>query len=170
MKKVANPRQLILSGVLVVLLIYYVIDSGMLSNGSVVKPSKNLTKVITGDENVSELDDIHRIINLASVVEINWEKDWEDDPFFYVSPESLESKSKGGLLDDIFGTVSEAANISSLTLTGISWHGNSGYAIINGQIVQLDDVIGGYRVEKIAINHVILKQGSQTVRLTLDDR
>ncbi len=170
MKQVENKRQFILLGILIVLVIFYFIDSSSSTSKKIQTPASSLAKAMAGNESVSELDDIHSIIESASIVELSWDKDWEKDPFFYVSPESLNVKSKNGLIDNIFGQVSEVAKSTSLSLTGISWHGNSGFAIINGQIVKLDDVISGYKVDKIALNHVVLKQGLKTVRLTLDDQ
>lgn len=171
MKIPENKRSIILFIILVFILVFYMIDSGMFSSDRVKNPDMNLTKSISGNENLTNFDDgdINRIIELASVIDVSWENDWDKDPFFYISPESLNAKSKGSFINEIFGTVAEATSVVGLYLTGISWHGNSGFAIINGQPAQEDDVISGYRVEKITINHVILKQGSKTIRLTLDD-
>ena len=167
MKKPTNNRQNILFVVLAILTIFYIIDSGMFSNGNAKTPVKNIAKSLSGDENVTDLDDIHRIIELASVTEVNWNNGWNNDPFFYVSLDNLNSKD--GFMDGFFGTATEGTNIEGLILTGISWRGNSGFAIINGQIAKVDDVIKGHRVEKITINHVVLKRGSKTIRLSLDD-
>ena len=170
MKIPENKRPIILFIVLVFIMVYYIIDSGMFSNDSTKNPVMNLTRSISGSGNAADLgeDDIQRIIELASVIDVSWENDWDKDPFFYISPESLKTKSSGSFINEIFGKVAEATSTVGLNLTGISWHGNSGFAIINGQPAQEDDVISGYRVEKITIDHVILKQGSKTIRLTLD--
>lgn len=169
MKQIENKRQLILGGILAVVVAYYFIDKNSSPIDIIKTPATILSRAVSGNEGASELDEIHRIIDLASVVEVDWEKGWDRDPFFYVSPESLTAKSKSGLIDNIFGQVSEVANVSNFSLTGISWHGNSGFAIINGQIVKLEDVVGGYRVDKIAKDHVLLKQGSKTLRLALNE-
>lgn len=170
MKLPKNKRSIILFIILIIILVFYVKESGIFSNDSVKNPVLNLTKSISGyDAEEFDDDDIQRIIELASVIDVIWENDWDADPFFYISPESLNTKSKGGLISGIFGTVEEATSAVGLSLTGISWHGNSGYAIINGQIAKEDDVISGYTIEKITINNVILKQDSKTIRLTLDD-
>ena len=171
MKLIKDKRQAALLGILIIVLIYYFFDNGLFSGGGIKSPIKIFPTKTSGDENLADLDDIHQIIDLAAVMEVHWEGDWEGDPFFYISPESLSNGSKGGLINDLFGTVNKAANISniSLSLTGISRSGNSAFAIINGQPVKIDDTIGGYRIEKIAADHVILKQGSKTLRLTLND-
>ena len=171
MKIPENKRPIILFIVLVFIMVYYIIDSGMFSNDSTKNPVMNLTRSISGSGNAADLgeDDIHRIIELASVTDVRWENDWGNDPFFYISPESLNTKSRGSFINEIFGTVAKATSAVGLNLTGISWSGNSGFAIINGQPAQVDDVISGHRVEEITKNYVILKQGSKTIRLTLDD-
>ncbi len=167
MKKPEINRQTILAVLLVIIVFYYIIDSGMFSDGNVKTPVKNIAKSLSGNEMPADLSDINRIIELASVIEINWENDWDKDPFFYVSQDTMQSGD--GFLDGFFGNVGEGANIESLTLTGISWRGSSGFAIINGQIAKVDDVVSGYTVEKITLNQVILKQGAKTIRLSLDD-
>jgi len=165
-----NKRSIILSVILGIILVYYFIDSGTFTNDNTKTLGSDLTKSISGyDSEEFDDEDIKRIIELASVVEVSWANDWDKDPFFYISPESLSTRSKGGLISGIFGTVEEATSAVGLSLTGISWHGNSGYAIINGQIAKENDVISGYTIEKITIDHVILKQDLRTLRLTLDD-
>ena len=75
---------------------------------------------------------------------------------------------ENGLLGNIFGTTKNGGRIG-FDLDGISWLGNSGYALINESILSEGDVIGGYTVEKIAINYVILRQGGKTIRLTINE-
>lgn len=164
MKKPANNRQTILFVVVAILVVYYIIDSGMFSNGNGITPVKNLARSLSGNENIPDLNDINRIIELASVTEVNWDNGWDKDPFFYVSPETLQSND--GFIEGILGN--KGTNVEGLTLTGISWHGNSGYAIINGQIAKVDDVVKGHTVKKITINEVILKQGPKTIKLSLN--
>lgn len=168
MKKLTFDRQTILFIVLAIAVVYYFIDSKAFQDVNISLSGEELIKSISGNVNTEDLSDINKIIEQSSVVLINWDDGWDTDPFFYISPESLNTQSKLGLLTDIFGTVTEATKIVGLNLTGISWHGNSGFAIINGQIIQTSDVISGYQVDKIALNYVILKQGSKTIRLTLD--
>jgi len=71
-------------------------------------------------------------------------------------------------MDKLFGK-SNSSFRSRLELTGISWQGNSGFAIVSNSVVKEGDLVGGYLVEKIAFNHVVMVKGSQSMRLSLNE-
>lgn len=162
-----NKRQLILIGILVIMLIILFADSDFFSVGkSIAKEIKSTIKDdIIGLTDQS--DDVY-FAYLAPISELNWLGSWENDPFFYVSVDTIGGSSKEGIISDIFGS-SQGKDVKGFELSGISWHGNSGYALINESIVKEGDAIGGYKVDKIASNYVILKQGAQAIRLSLNE-
>lgn len=165
MKKL-KKRQAFLVSVFLILVIYYISDSGLFANlGSVDVLRENTTgrsKTESGGEN-----NIQKYVQAAATKELNWDGAWDNDPFFYVSHDTLEGSEKLGLINQLFGR-SDALPVSGFSLTGISWLGNSGFALINESVVKEGDVIGGFSVDRVAFNYVLLKQGSQTIRLPLD--
>ncbi len=161
-----DKRQIVLLAILGVVLAYYFIDRGFFSTEAIVEGVQKLTEVpakAPAEETVPQSQDV---IQLAAV-EIDWDEEWKEDPFYYAPPGSLQENSKG-LLNQLFGSDNPAA-ASGFEISGISWHGNTGYAIINGEPVTEGQTIGGYTVEKIAFNYAILTQGKQTIRLTLNN-
>jgi len=92
------------------------------------------------------------------------------DSFYYIFPQSAHIDSMYDLKSGIFGTIEEATNAGGLSLTGISLSGGSGFAIINGKAVKEDEVLSGYRIEKITNSHVILRNINYNyiLRLTLN--
>jgi len=154
-------------GVLVALLVYFLYDSGMFSSkGGVPRPRKlNVDDVLTTSNGANMTKEA--VLDMALVGGIEWEGKWKDDPFYYIAPETLKTGPKKGLVDKLLGSadIGEATNMN---LTGISWHGNSGYAIINGNIAKVGDKISGYTVEKIALTYVVLGKGRQTIRISLE--
>jgi len=159
-----EKRQIVLLAVLGVVLAYYFIDRGYFSTEAIVEGVQKLTEVPTKtpvQEPVAEPQDFTQL----AAMEIDWDGEWKQDPFYYAPPGSLQENSKG-LLNQLFGSNNPAA-ASGFEISGISWHGNTGYAIINGEPVTEGQAIGGYTVEKIDFNYAILTQGKQTIRLTL---
>ncbi|MBC8402120.1 MAG: hypothetical protein ISR95_03355 [Candidatus Marinimicrobia bacterium] len=163
--KQLNTRTLVLLGILIVLILYYLVDSGIFSGLDITIGDKSSSETVSIID-TKDIDNVYSIIRMASVTEFKWDGGWDRDPFYYLSPDTLKVSSRGGLIDKLFGIVGPEG-IAGFDLTGISWHGNSGYAIINGSIVKEGDVIGGFKVDKIALNYVIMKQGAQTIRLLL---
>jgi len=158
-------RQIILIGALVIMLIYYFVDSGIFSSKEVLKAVK---PNVSETEATKEVDNIDVYTRLSSVAEISWSGDWTNDPFFYATTSTSKNAQDKGLINKIFGSAEEALS-SNFSLTGISWLGNSGFALINESVVKEGDVIGGYTVDRIAFNYVILKQGMKTIRLSLNE-
>ncbi|MCH7732160.1 MAG: hypothetical protein IIB44_06545 [Candidatus Marinimicrobia bacterium] len=162
-----NKRQKILIGVIGILIIYAVMDRGLLTTG------KEIAKGIKAgiQDEILSVSDTEKDVFLAylnPIPELNWSGSWNSDPFFYVSVDIIEGSSKEGIIDEIFGR-SGGDKARGFSLTGISWHGNAGYALINESIVKEGDAIGGFKVDKIASNYVILKQGAQAIRLSINE-
>ncbi len=158
-------RQIFLIGLLVIMLIYYFIDSGIFSSKESPIPVNSEVGATEETENVDNIDIYTR---LAAVPEISWSGDWVNDPFFYATTGTSKNARDKGLINKIFGTAEDAISMN-FELTGISWLGNSGFALINESVVKEGDVIGGYTVDRIAFNYVILKQGMKTIRLSLNE-
>ncbi|MFQ6612727.1 MAG: hypothetical protein ACE5D2_06455 [Fidelibacterota bacterium] len=165
MKKL-EKRQIVLLGVLVVVLAYYLIDRGVFSTEAIVEGVQKLAAVPEKNPVEDIIEEDQDYTQLAAV-EIVWDGEWKEDPFYYAPPDSLQEDSKG-LLNQLFGS-DNPASASGFEISGISWHGNTGYAIINGEPITEGQSIGGYTVEKIAFNYAILVQGKKTIRLTLNN-
>ena len=158
-----DRRQMIMIGVLVFLILYMLYDYGIIFPKETTEIAQEMEELT---ERRNEVDDIAVYAALVVLPEINYPGDWESDPFFYTKKEAIADES--GLLGNIFGVTKEGRRVS-FDLNGISWLGNSGYALINESILSEGDVIGGYTVEKIAIDYVILRQGLNTIRLTINE-
>lgn len=161
-----NKRTLVMIGVLLVLLIYYVIDSGFFS-GSASSAPQNQPSQVEATPVSEDKTDVRKYTQVAAVSELSWGGSWGRDPFFYVSPDSLEGSEQGDFASRLFGTT-DGSQVSDLKLTGISWAGRSGFALINGNVVSEGDAVGGYRVSEIALDYVLLDQGSKTIRLQME--
>lgn len=160
-----NKRTLILLGILLAVVIYYVLDAGVFSGNPGVKRAPANQKQAGGSEQ-EELDPVQKYTRVAALVELDWGRDWEADPFYYVSRDTLAGA--GGLMGQLFG-VGTAERSAGFKLTGISWHGTSGYAIINGSIVKEGNTIGGYQICKVAFDYVVLRQGTERIRLSISE-
>ncbi|MFQ6605059.1 MAG: hypothetical protein ACE5D8_05820 [Fidelibacterota bacterium] len=158
-----NRNQTIMSVILVILIIYWIIDSGILFPNEDKILSQEIAKLT---EQTDVVDDARIYAALTVIPEIEMDAKWEGDPFFYSTP--TEDTEGGNILGRVLG-VTGAGDRITFDLNGISWLGNSGYALINERIVSEGDVINGYTVAEIAMNYVTLTQGLKTVRLTLDE-
>ena len=99
-----------------------------------------------------------------------FEGNWEIDPFFYLNEDSLDA-----LRDR------ELGQYTKLRLSGISLLRDQGYSLINSVIMTETDTImtasilkegdefDGFRVLRIAFDHVILRKGNRNIRLELDE-
>lgn len=156
-----DKRQMILIGILIIVIIYYFIDSQLLNNSSTGPAGSG------GDVDPASMGkNIAAETHSAAVIPVDWSGGWKNDPFFYVTVDSLAKT--GNLITQLFGQV-DVIQTAKFKLTGISWLGNSGFAIINGNIVKENDNVGGFKVQQVAIDYVILKQGAETIRLTLNE-
>ncbi|NQV38415.1 MAG: hypothetical protein HQ509_10480 [Candidatus Marinimicrobia bacterium] len=158
-----DRRQMIMIGVLIVVFLYLLYDYGIIFSSETTEIAQEIQELTEGQDVV---DDISVYAAMMVLPEVNWPDGWNGDPFFYTKMEIIVEE--GGLLGNIFGVTKEGTAIG-FDLNGISWLGNSGYALINESILSEGDVIGGYSVEKVAVNYVVLKQGLKTIRLTLDE-
>ncbi len=149
-------REMYLIGVAIVLIGYFILDYDW-GTPQTSETSDVRTTEISRQEK-STLQTYHIPENIPTVI---WKNGWGSDPFFYSENNTTENE---------FTPKRQAGQrITSLQLTGISWLGHSGFAIINGTIVKPGDKIGGYVVEKIAEKYVTLKQGNKTERLTINE-
>ncbi|GEM_PF-6026449 len=57
--------------------------------------------------------------------------------------------------------------VQDLRLTGIAIGASSGFALISGNVVQLNDQLAGYHVRQIATDHVVLQHLDKRVVLRL---
>lgn len=163
-----NRRQIILIVILLVVAVYYIIDSGLFSSAAPARlPSDAAQAETPTGAGKGRVEDIRKYTRVASILELQWPDSWNRDPFFYASSNTLPDAESGGFVDRIFGS-SSPERTSQFKLTGISWVGNSGFALINENVVKEGDTIGGFRVEQVAFSYVILRQGSaESIRLTI---
>ncbi|MFC1784130.1 hypothetical protein ACFL0J_00705 [Candidatus Neomarinimicrobiota bacterium] len=114
---------------------------------------------------------VNKIKNTNTVVEeFQFDGDWKFDPFFYLNEDSLDA-----LRDR------ELGQYRKLRLSGISLLRDQGYSLINSVIMTETDTImtasilkegdefDGFRVLRIAFDHVILRKGNRNIRLELDE-
>lgn len=163
MKKI-KKRQFILLAIFLILVIYLMYDRDVFSRNKSAREKQ--VDIDNPTENHDGLTDFKKYANVHAIKELEWNGKWERDPFFYPAIDSTEAGE--GLVDLIFGAVDEVKP-DRLKLTGISWHGNSGYALIDGSIVREGNKIGGHEVKKITHNYVILTQGTQIKRLEINE-
>lgn len=163
-----NKRQKILFIALAILVVVYLADQGIFSSSDPGKggsdgrregsiSAENLQRTVEADRAGYQSTD--------RLKEFTYDGDWETDPFYYLSPEELEAQNNG-LVSALFGSEGDAG---SLTLTAISLRGTRGMAIINDEIVTEGDRIGGFVVDQIESNFVILKKGNQPLRINLEN-
>jgi len=159
-----NKRQIVLLIIFALALLYLAYDRGWLNPGAKANMTNNEN---AGDliEESAQTMGLQQLVNIPLLDVFNWEKDWEKDPFYYVDEAHIQRDES--VINKFFG--GDEGQIKNLQLTGISQQGSSAFAIINGDIVTVGDVIAGMRVEKITFNYVILAQGTKTVRLSLNE-
>jgi len=159
-----NKRQKVLLMIFAVALLYLAFDRGWFNLGTTTTETNN---EIAGDliEEKAQTMGLQQLANIPMLDVLSWEKDWEKDPFYYVDEAHIQRDES--VINKFFG--GDEGQIKNLQLTGISQQGSSAFAIINGDIVTVGDVIAGMRVEKITFNYVILAQGTKTVRLSLNE-
>ena len=159
-----NKQETILVGILAVVLVYFLYDSDLFkrSNKSPRKITSNYTEAV----NIHTVKGYKKYTQVAMYSSLNWLGEWQNDPFFYASKE--ETQKDGSYLKEIFGQKKDS-DLDNFSLAAISWRGNSGYAIINNSILKEGDKIGGHVIDKIGEKYVILKQGTKTIRLTINE-
>lgn len=150
-----------LIGVLILVTGYYLVDTLLLNPSDGDNTTVKNTTVSAGKNG-----SVTPVSEIAALVPIKWNGTWKNDPFFYVPKDT--AVAGGGVIDELFGR-SGSLQTTKFDLTGISWLGNSGYAIINGSIVKQGETVRGFKVEQVAIDYVVLKQGTNTIRLSLNE-
>lgn len=162
-----KKRQIILLSVAIFLMMYFLYDRNILSPKDIVEQVGKLTN-LTSSVQEMKIDDLRNYTQTKTLTKLDWTGSWNSDPFYYVSENSLSVSPESGIMDKLFGK-SNSSFRSRLELTGISWQGNSGFAIVSNSVVKEGDLVGGYLVEKIAFNHVVMVKGSQSMRLSLNE-
>ncbi|MBL7026262.1 MAG: hypothetical protein ISR87_12500 [Candidatus Marinimicrobia bacterium] len=166
MFKQLNARSAILLAILLSAMIYGLFDAGIIGSGS--GDGDNLFGLATGGSSepasAREVSESRTSAPLRSLV---WRGGWESDPFFYAEAETTNALG-GGILGSLFGNL-DGDDVPSLDLTGISWVGNVGMALINGDILEEGDRVAGYQITKIAFDHIILRRGTSIVKVNMDE-
>lgn len=158
-----NNRSKILLVAFALLFVYFLYDYGFLSfGGGEEKNGQNQqeSSEISSQHAMIDIDKIRLYVSASRVSEVNFNEDWAGDPFFYVDKDTVAT-AKEEKKEEIPEIIFE--------LVGISWQEGYGFALIGEDILQENDVIEGYTVEKISSDYVILSKGDSTIKLTLND-
>ena len=161
-----TQRQKFMIGVLIVMFIYMLYDYGVFSFGGDEQMAEKTTQMvpIVDDPNRKSIDlgRIATIKNSIRVFKLDYLGTWDlQDPFYYPSLDTVKTA--------VPGVEPEEEPKVVFNLSGISWDGNYGFALIGNDIIQENDIINGYLVEKIAADYVLLSNGEETLKLTLKD-
>lgn len=171
-----NTRLYIMLGILGVLAIILILQRTVFAKKTIVKPpvvqteNNVIPETPTTVSNNREMA-VKKIKNTNNVAEeFQFDGDWKFDPFFYLNEDSLDA-----LRDR------ELGQYTKLRLSGISLLRDQGYSLINSVIMTETDTImtasilkegdefEGFRVVRIAFDHVILRKGNRNIRLELDE-
>ena len=167
MGKLFTTRSVALLVILIALGIYYLVTSGILTTGG--SDGGDLFGLSVGGGSSAPLSarEASKFRSATPLRTLVWKNDWESDPFFYAEAETTDALG-GGVLGSLFGNM-DGGDRPSLELSGISWNGNVGMALINGDILEEGDRVAGYQITKIAFDHVILRKGTSIVKVSMDD-
>ena len=166
MFKKLNARSAILLVILLSLMVYGLFDAGIIgSAGGDVDNLFGLSK--SSSSSTATAGEVSESRTSRPLMALSWSGGWESDPFFYAEAETTNALG-GGLLGSLFGNL-DGDDIPSLNLTGISWVGNAGMALINGDILEEGDRVAGYQITKIAFDHIILRKGTSIVKVKMDE-
>jgi hypothetical protein len=166
--KSENRRLIILLVILAVVLTYYLWSIGLFSRDTVetdltveIEPSTAPHFEPPTDLRPKKIEDYS-----GTIKEFRFDGSWVRDPFYYYDSDSLRAaRGEYGL--------------SNMRLTGISLRKGSDYSLVNTMmftetdtivavnILKEGDKLGDFRIEKIAFDYIILRQGNQKMRLTL---
>ncbi len=167
MFKKLTPLTGILLVVLIGLMLYGLIDSGLLSTGDTgVDKLLGLNKN-NGESKPISARDASKYRSAAPLQTLAWKSGWESDPFYYAEAETTDALG-GGILGSLFGNL-DGGDRPNLELSMISWNGNVGMALVNGDILEEGDRVAGYQITKIAFDHIILRKGTSIVKVNLND-
>ncbi|MBC8479715.1 MAG: hypothetical protein H8D46_04565 [FCB group bacterium] len=155
----SNKRTPILAVFLIIVIGYFLIDSGIIPLGAQplaeaesasakaqITAAAITPNIICDYERLNKLNEKHADVK------------WDKDPFFYLG------NSRGGT-NPLFG----GRRNSGMDLTGISCITNTCSAVINSEIVKEGDSISGHTVKKIEMKYVLLDRGGNTIRLMLNE-
>ena len=166
MPKQLNARSAILLVVLLGLMAYGLYDAGIIGSGD--GDVENLFGLAKSSSTASTSAlEAAKSRTTAPLRSLKWSGGWESDPFFYAEAETTNALG-GGILGSLFGNM-DGDDIPSLKLTGISWVGNVGMALINGDILEEGDRVAGYQITKIAFDHIILRRGTSIVKVNMNE-
>jgi len=161
-----NARSGILLVVLLGLMAYGLFDAGIIGSGT--GDVENLFGLAKGSSSESAAArEVSESRTSQPLKSLKWAGGWESDPFFYAEAETTNSLG-GGILGSLLGSM-DGDNAPSLDLTGISWVGNVGMALINGDILEEGDRVAGYQITKIAFDHIILRRGTSIVKVNMNE-
>lgn len=176
MAKTNNKRLYVMLGFLGILILYLILNRTVFAKkdkvtSPVVNTANNISPIAPELVSKNRKMVINRINNINYIVkEIQIEGNWQNDPFFYLDEDSLRALRER-----------ELGQYTKLRLSGISLLRDKGYSLINSiimtdtdtvmtaSILKEGDEFDGFRVIKIAFDHVILRKGSRNIRLELDE-
>ena len=166
MFKQLNARSAILLVFLLSAMTYGLFDAGIIGSGNGgVENLLGLTS--SSSSSPASARETAKSRTAAPLRSLTWSGGWESDPFFYAEAETTNALG-GGLLGSLFGNL-DGDDVPSLNLTGISWAGNVGMALINGDILEEGDRVAGYQITKIAFDHIILRRGTSIVKVNMNE-
>ena len=176
MAKTNNKRLYVMLGFLGILILYLILNRTIFAKkdkvtSPVVNTANNISPIAPELVSKNRKMVINRINNINYVEkEIQFEGNWQNDPFFYLDEDSLRALRER-----------ELGQYTKLRLSGISLLRDKGYSLINSvimtdidtvmtaSILKEGDEFNGFRVIKIAFDYVILRKGSRNIRLELDE-
>jgi len=176
MAQTENKRLYVMLGILGILFLYLILSKTVFAKkGKVTSPivntANNINSVVPEPISNNRKMAMNKINNINYVVpKFQYEGNWKSDPFFYLDEDSLRN-----IRDK------ELGQYTNLRLNGISLLRDEGYSLINtvimtdtdtvmtASILKEGDEFEGFRVVKIAFDHVILRKGSHNIRLELDE-
>ncbi len=163
-----NARSWVLLVVLILLGIYFLTTSGVIKTGG-AEGTEIFGLSVGGGSSTAPISarEASKYRTATPLKAVIWKSDWESDPFFYAEAETTDALG-GGVLGTLFGNL-DGEDRPSMKLSGISWNGNVGMALINGDILEEGDRVAGYQITKIAFDHVIMRRGTSIVKVSLDD-
>ena len=176
MAKTNNKRLYVMLAFLGAMILYLILSRTVFAKKNkvqlpVINTANNINSFVPETVSNTRKMAINKINNINYVVtEFQFEGTWRSDPFFYLDEDSLQA-----LRDR------ELGQFTNLRLSGISLLRDKGYSLINSvittdidtvmtaSILKEGDEFDGFRVVKIAFDHVILRKGKRNIRLELDE-
>jgi len=175
MAKTENKRLYVMLSVLGILLLYLILSKTVFTKKDTIKSpvvnTANMNSVMPEKISTNRKTVMDKINSINyNVPEFQFSGNWQSDPFYYLDEDSLRK-----IRDR------ELGQYTNFRLSGISLLRDEGYSLINSVIMTDTDTVmtasilkegdefDGFRVVKIAFDHVILHKGSRNIRLELDE-